>query len=150
MQEPEAELENFRQKWRQEVSARRGAKSTASNGARPTPSSSGPGRPTTKSDGPHSTAPAPVPVIVPTHIEDQVQDYTPRTFHDLEDKEEHLKLDNGSTREKAFPKEPRSALDHYEQAVEKEAQGSLGDSVSLYRKAFKVCQLEPPIALDAP
>ncbi len=32
-----------------------------------------------------------------------------------------------------------SALEHYERAVEKESQGSLGDSVNLYRKAFKVC-----------
>ena len=35
--------------------------------------------------------------------------------------------------------EPRSALEHYERAVEKECLGSLGESVSLYRKAFKVC-----------
>lgn len=35
--------------------------------------------------------------------------------------------------------EPRSALEHYERAVEKECLGSLGDSVNLYRKAFKVC-----------
>lgn len=35
--------------------------------------------------------------------------------------------------------EPRSALEHYERAVEKECLGSLGESVNLYRKAFKVC-----------
>ena len=34
---------------------------------------------------------------------------------------------------------PRSALEHYERAVEKESLGSLGESVDLYRKAFKVC-----------
>lgn len=34
--------------------------------------------------------------------------------------------------------EPQSALEHYEKAVERESQGSLGDSVALYRKAFKV------------
>lgn len=33
---------------------------------------------------------------------------------------------------------PESALEHYEKAVEKEAQGSLGESLSLYRKAFRV------------
>ena len=32
-----------------------------------------------------------------------------------------------------------SALEHYERAVEKESLGSLGESVDLYRKAFKVC-----------
>jgi F-box protein 9 len=35
-------------------------------------------------------------------------------------------------------KAPRTALEHYEKAVEKESQGSLGDSLNLYRKAFRV------------
>ena len=35
--------------------------------------------------------------------------------------------------------EPQTALEHYERAVEKEGLGSLGESVDLYRKAFKVC-----------
>lgn len=35
-------------------------------------------------------------------------------------------------------KEPSSALEHFEKAVEKEEQGSLGDSLSLYRKAYRV------------
>ncbi|CAK7274690.1 hypothetical protein SEPCBS119000_006301 [Sporothrix epigloea] len=34
--------------------------------------------------------------------------------------------------------EPRSALEHYEKAVEKEALGSLGDSVKHYRTAFRM------------
>lgn len=33
---------------------------------------------------------------------------------------------------------PESALEHYEKAVERETQGQLGDSLDLYRKAFKV------------
>lgn len=36
-------------------------------------------------------------------------------------------------------KEPESALEHYEKAVERESQGNLGDSLNLYRKAFRVC-----------
>ena len=39
---------------------------------------------------------------------------------------------------KTGSREPRSALEHYEKAVERESQGSLGDSLNLYRKAFKV------------
>lgn len=31
-----------------------------------------------------------------------------------------------------------SALDHYEEAMEKEAQGNMGDSLKLYRKAYRV------------
>jgi F-box protein 9 len=38
--------------------------------------------------------------------------------------------------------EPVSALDHYEKAVEREAAGKLGDSLSLYRKAFRVRRLD--------
>lgn len=34
--------------------------------------------------------------------------------------------------------EPKSALEHFEQAARKEAQGNLGDSLDLYRKAYKV------------
>lgn len=34
--------------------------------------------------------------------------------------------------------EPESALEHFERAVEKEAEGSLGDSLQLYRKAYRV------------
>ncbi|KAA8894241.1 hypothetical protein FN846DRAFT_1030065 [Sphaerosporella brunnea] len=33
---------------------------------------------------------------------------------------------------------PKSALDHYEQAVEKESEGNLGESLRLYRKAFRM------------
>jgi F-box protein 9 len=40
---------------------------------------------------------------------------------------------------KGKSREPRSALEHYERAVEREAQGNLGDSLDLYRKAFRVC-----------
>lgn len=39
---------------------------------------------------------------------------------------------------KSGNREPKSALEHYEKAVEKETQGSLGDSLDLYRKAFRV------------
>jgi F-box protein 9 len=31
-----------------------------------------------------------------------------------------------------------SALDHYEEAMEKEAQGNMGESLRLYRKAYRV------------
>lgn len=33
---------------------------------------------------------------------------------------------------------PRSALEHYEKAVEKETEGDLGESLKLYRKAFRM------------
>lgn len=36
------------------------------------------------------------------------------------------------------PKELVSALDHFEEAMEREAQGNMGDSLKLYRQAYKV------------
>lgn len=43
-----------------------------------------------------------------------------------------------SSRQQSSTQEPKSALEHYEKAVERETQGKLGDSLDLYRKAFKV------------
>ena len=42
------------------------------------------------------------------------------------------------TEDEVGEREPESALEHYEKAVERETQGQLGDSLDLYRKAFKV------------
>jgi F-box protein 9 len=49
-----------------------------------------------------------------------------------------LENDGGSSRQHSSTEEPKSALEHYEKAVERETQGKLGDSLDLYRKAFKV------------
>ncbi|EFQ99050.1 F-box protein HRT3 [Nannizzia gypsea CBS 118893] len=45
-----------------------------------------------------------------------------------------LELGSSKTEEKA----PQSALEHFERAIEKEDQGRLGDSLSLYRKAYRL------------
>jgi F-box protein 9 len=44
----------------------------------------------------------------------------------------------GKGKEDEVEREPVSALEHYEKAVERELAGKLGDSLSLYRKAFRV------------
>lgn len=66
----------------------------------------------------------------------------PGTYHDLEEQDgERILGDDPSGHSRDGPnkeREPRSALEHYEKAVERESQGSLGDSVSLYRRAFRV------------
>lgn len=46
------------------------------------------------------------------------------------------------------PPEPCSALEHYETAVEKEAQGRLGDSLKHYRLAYKVRDSTQSVNLD--
>jgi len=144
MEHTEAELENFRRQWREEVSAK--AKPKAS---RTTQESQAPVRTVTgeSSKGPKKTgaagagAGAPPSYARPLH--EGWDEIEPRTYHDLPEKELGRKLDDdvyGMT-VAGSSKEPSSALDHYEKAVEKETQGRLGDSVSLYRKAFKVREL---------
>jgi F-box protein 9 len=62
-------------------------------------------------------------------------------YHDLGEKQHGRRLDETSAQTAAAlaqSQEPTSALEHYEKAVEKESQGNLGDSVNLYRKAFKL------------
>ena len=47
-------------------------------------------------------------------------------------------MDDDDFTGKISTKEPRSALEHYERAVEKESQGNLGDSLSHYRQAYRL------------
>lgn len=49
----------------------------------------------------------------------------------------------------AKPREKKlvTALDHFEEAMEKEAQGNMGESLRLYRKAYKVTTYRPLSAL---
>lgn len=132
----EAELESFRQKWREEVTARTKGKA---------PATSTPANNAASSSKPHTikgNAPDAVPHghIRQRSVED-VDEVTPYTYRDLGEKQHGRRLDETSAQTAAAlaaSREPTSALEHYEKAVEKETQGSLGDSVNLYRKAFKV------------
>ena len=134
----EAELESFRQRWREEVSARaKGKASVASAAPVKIAASSG-----SKSHAPKGTAPD---ATSHSHARQRSADVTeensPYVHQDLGDKLHGRRLDETSAQTAAIAsasKEPKTALDHYEKAVEREAQGSLGDSVRLYRKAFKV------------
>lgn len=121
MEDSNPELEQFRQQWRAEVSARnqndpnRGAKSKAPRRPPPIASLSS-----------NKIAP-PLKGIDEEHI--------PQVFSGYDgsaEKEEHGKSSTAAV------KEPQSALDYYEKAVERESQGVLGDSLNLYRKAFRV------------
>lgn len=138
--ETEAELEAFRQRWREEVSARN---------KRPEPSGApqtgkGQRRPSIHT----SSGPAPGPST--TRRKEELafsEDIAPNAYHDLPNKEDYLKLGSeGQNHDRASSifKEPTSALEHYERAVEKEGHGMLGDSLAHYRKAFKVGSMYRP------
>lgn len=138
MEDTNPELERFRNQWREEVTAR--AKGAAQSGDGRPSHPSGLTKPSIK-----YAIPPPPPSAANTsdaHDEDEAEGLDPKTYHNLNDNDDPRSLDVGQ-------EEPpdsgdgsiylRSALEHYEKAMERETQGSLGDSLSLYRKAYRVC-----------
>lgn len=126
MEESNPELESFRQQWRAEVSAR-----TRGEGANRELQSS-----TVTGQSRSNRRPPAAPRIPSGKVADDYDHVEPQVYHDLSNSEGTgvVEDDNGS---KSIT-EPRSALEYYEKAVDRETQGSLGDSLDLYRKAFKV------------
>lgn len=120
------DLESFREQWRAEVRARNPAvpesqqQSTAGSheGASGT-TAPRPPRPTQLSSG-------------KPRVLDTDEDYVETRTFDAPESVQVAKHDDQEIRE------PVTALEHYERAVEKEDQGSLGDSLQLYRRAFRV------------
>ncbi|KAH7403057.1 hypothetical protein BKA64DRAFT_440321 [Cadophora sp. MPI-SDFR-AT-0126] len=121
MEDTNPELEQFRQQWRAEVSARthtdvrRDTKSTKAHRRPPPITSLGSSR-----------------IVRPAQDDDEEE---APTFHSLDGSREGSGYSESS---KAVAKEPQSALEHYEKAVERETTGKLGESLSLYRKAFRM------------
>ena len=128
MEESNAELESFRQKWREEVSAK--SKAGGNHEVPPTAKSAG----TSKVRGPG----APRKPSDKASREDE-DHFEPRDLSELNRSSSSV-VPGGGESSKQSSREPRSALEYYEKAVEKENQGSLGNSLDLYRKAFKVCK----------
>lgn len=133
--ESQVELEQFRRQWQEEVTRRNRQIAKTSS----TPSTS------SRPDRPKLPAPAPAPSSTyRTHpketidLNDDNENDPQHAYHDLPDKEDHLRLDAADR--SPLKVEPKSALEHYERAVERESDGSLGDSLKHYRKAFKVRQ----------
>ncbi|KAI9870653.1 MAG: hypothetical protein M1830_003993 [Pleopsidium flavum] len=137
MEDTNPELERFRNQWREEVTAR--AKGVAQNGDGRPSRSSGPA----KSSIPHTIPPPPLSAVNASdaHDEDEVDGVDQKGYHDLVNKDDLRRLGDGQgepSHSGDGNRQPRSALEHYEKAVEKETQGSLGDSLSLYRKAYRL------------
>lgn len=139
------ELETFRKEWQEEVTAR--SKRSFSSQGNKSASPSGP--PKLGSGG--------VELKPPTHsglsrIDDAAHStLETQCYHDQEDNDEARKL--GGEGEGTHPsnratQEPSSALEHYEQAVERELQGNLGDSLKLYWKAYRVRNPQPHLNVN--
>ncbi|KAF1920652.1 hypothetical protein BDU57DRAFT_20997 [Ampelomyces quisqualis] len=127
----EAELESFRQKWRDEVTARSKGKAPAASG-----SSANADVPSNKARPRRSNAP-----VARQRSGQDDDEVTPHVYQSLGEKQHGPRLHETSAETAATlarNQEPTSALEHYEKAVEKESEGRLGDSLSLYRRAFKL------------
>ncbi|KAJ5788734.1 hypothetical protein N7457_003724 [Penicillium paradoxum] len=125
--EDNAELESFRQQWREEVTRR--SKPKAAPPATAAPTDPPPIRlPPARHEASHrkeiEEEGPPLASFDPDELAQQVGELS---FESTED--------DFQRREVA---EPISALEHFERAVEKEAEGNLGDSLSHYRKAYRV------------
>lgn len=128
----DSELESFRQQWRSELKSKKPApEPRTSQSKKVVPSSSK-----------HAAPP-------------EISSVAGAKKSQVEEDEEYarsLSFDeppppaSGEILEEVAPpktKELVSALDHFEEAVEKEGIGNLGDSLTLYRKAFRVSMRSP-------
>ena len=128
----DSELESFRQQWLSDL-RKKDHHATASSSRTATSPQHRKRRPSspTKTRRPAPTADDDDGDYVPTLSFDE----PPQTGHTLD----------GSVKSPA-EKKLVSALDHYEEAMEREAQGNMGDSLKLYRQAYRV---RPPLTLPA-
>ncbi|KAL9100046.1 MAG: hypothetical protein Q9163_004539 [Psora crenata] len=125
------ELEAFRRQWREEVTAR--TKARPSTRKNTTESSSG----WDQGELPRR-APFP-PISKNTRSPNDIETSTKgKEYHALGGKDEAGRLEMADGVHPSSSREPSSALEHYERAVEREGEGSLGDSLTHYRKAFRL------------
>ncbi|KAI1174278.1 hypothetical protein F4777DRAFT_554482 [Nemania sp. FL0916] len=163
----QSELESFRQQWREEVSSRARNPEPGTRTlplaatvsarerelqlpqARPRPANRGgpsstvnrpPRRPGHEPPA-HTKGPTAIGRVGRVDQLDGDDDYVPApvfegdgTVATTRARGGHLVDSEGSE----APKEPETALDFYEHAVERESTGKLGDSLQLYRKAFRM------------
>lgn len=123
----DSELESFRQQWRSELQSKKSVpESQDSRPKKAAPSSS---KPSASAESSRPTG------AKRSQVEDDEEYARSLSF------DEPAPPYSGRTLDQPAPKtvqEPVSALDHFEEAMEKEAIGNLGDSLKLYRKAFRV------------
>ncbi len=136
MEESNPELETFRQQWRAEVSARSKLDDSKTN---PKLNRAQPANTLRRLSG-HSKFSGEKSARPENVYEDEESESIPasQVFDSHTSGKRVANDDIEGYGNKSGSREPRSALEHYEKAVERESQGSLGDSLNLYRKAFKV------------
>lgn len=132
----ELELAHFRSQWQQEL-----------QGGRHQPQQQPQGRPTITTRLSQRSQATPGPskrrTIVPSPTATSSAHTWTKPSHkgpDTSNEEAtYARMVSGLCRElPVTTKVPQSALDHFEEASKKEDEGSLGDSLNLYRKAYRV------------
>ena len=139
-QEANTELETFRKRWQEEVSARAKASSSSSSSNK---TFAIPSDYPSQGNDKKVTSPPRIHSILSEQTKngEHADGLDPSVNHDIEEKDTRQDSGKGLKvihEEKESKDEPSSALEHYEQAVERESQGNLGDSLKHYRKAFRV------------
>lgn len=133
-QESNPDLESFREQWKAEVRAKQ-AGPGPSRSQHHQQKTAGPSASTGTNTKPGPAHRKPPQSSHKPAAQDEDEDYvSPQPF----DEPATAAQDVSTLKEGLEKREPVSALEHYEQAVEKEAVGNLGDSLKLYRKAFRV------------
>jgi F-box protein 9 len=137
MENPDSALEQFRRQWKEEVNAR--AKHGQIRQSKDYD---------TAQAGPSRSSEAPKPWVPPPQYQPAQNMPEDEKSHRFEEEErsglanrlDRLALSNADDDEfsRTTLKEPESALEHYERAVKKESQGNLGESLSHYRKAYRL------------
>ncbi|KAL1993489.1 hypothetical protein VTN49DRAFT_3438 [Thermomyces lanuginosus] len=132
--EDNPELSEFRRQWREEVTRR--AKSSSKEPTQGSTQASSQQTPPSKQYDPPIRHPA------ADRKEDSSFGESSVEHHYDEFVQRTGQLSLHSTSEDSFVqssrREPRSALEHFERAIEKEAEGKLGDSLDHYRKAYRL------------
>ncbi|EHY58128.1 hypothetical protein HRR83_005010 [Exophiala dermatitidis] len=141
MDESATALEAFRQQWKEEVNARsrRADRRLSESKAHEKPRRTSDVRP----ERPIHKPPTRHPAADIKDESDQHSDAEPAKDNtsNVIQRIEGLSIrhvDDDDFTAKGSSSEPKSALEHYERAVEKESQGNLGDSLSHYRKAYRL------------
>ncbi|KAH8682156.1 hypothetical protein BX600DRAFT_505770 [Xylariales sp. PMI_506] len=134
----QSELENFRKQWRAEVSARSKTSATGTEQHSPPSHESHAGPSASKqaprkAELPHRRTPSKAGVIP----QDEEEEYVKSHVFD-EDPSKHNASELVSSALGSEEQEPKTALGLYEKAVDKETVGNLGESLRLYRKAYRM------------
>ncbi len=139
MDSSDSALEQFRRQWREEVSAR------SKTGKKWQSSDYGSAQTGHSESLDVPKLPGPLPESQP-EADRREAEYLEKHLSQEDDRfklaDRLDRLTVGNPDEDEFSsttrEQPRSALEHYERAVEKESQGKLGDSLSHYRKAYRL------------